>query len=173
MSEPSLECTAELRPSDLEHGTWIVVLKADEMPHVALLQSGVCFSLEHDGNHRYPARKLWRLVDSRRIPTVLCRLAPEAALPAAPFFEAYDSLEGEVNCFLPVRDQCAGWFPAARTCEYVFELVPLLDSAGKIARAAGLHLPGPGPRFVFPKYDQAQIRARIESVRRRAPENGS
>jgi hypothetical protein len=168
MSEPSIECSARILAEELEEGTWIVVLKADQMPHVAMLQGGICFSLEHDGNHRYPAQKLWRLIESRRIPTVLCRLGPEARGPVRGFFEAYDRLEGDANCFLPVRDHCASWFPQGAACDYVFQLVPLLDAAGKIERAGSLHLRGSasGTRYVFPRYDQAQIRERIADVRR-------
>ncbi|NOT30890.1 MAG: hypothetical protein HOP15_10630 [Planctomycetes bacterium] len=167
MSEPSLECTARIQAQALERGTWIVVLKADQVPHVALLQRGVCFSLEHDGNHRYPAQKLWRLIESRQIPTVLCRLTAQAEGSVAAFFEAFDRLEGDANCFLPVRDHCASWFPAAAACDFVFQLIPLLDSAGKIELAASVNLPGgSGSPYVFPQYDQTEIRARIAAVRR-------
>lgn len=166
MSEPSLECSARIQAPDLEQGTWIVVLKADQMPHVCMLQRGTCYSLEHDGNHRYPAAKLWRLIESRQIPTVLCQLPPEADGALEPFFAAYDGLAGDTNCFIPVRDSCAAWFPPAAACDYVFQLVPRLDSAGLIERAAKLHLPGSGARYVFPQYDQDGIRARIDAVRR-------
>lgn len=166
MGEPSLECSDRIQATDLEQGTWIVVLKADQMPHVCMLQHGTCYSLEHDGNHRYPAVKLWRLIESRQIPTVLCRLPGEADGALEPFFAAYDGLAGDTNCFIPVRDACAAWFPPAAACDYVFQLVPRLDSAGKIERAVKLHLPGSGARFVFPQYDQEGIRARIAAVRR-------
>lgn len=173
MSDPSLECSARIQAADLEQGTWIVVLKADQMPHVCMLQHGTCFSLEHDGNHRYPAVKLWRLIESRQIPAVLCELPPEEAGALEPFFAAYDDLAGDTNCFIPVRDACAAWFPAAAACEYVFQLVPLLAAAGKIERAGKLHLPGPGARYVFPQYDQEGIRARIAAVRSTSRERGA
>ncbi len=168
MSQPSLECTARIQAGELEEGTWIVVLKADQMPHVAMLQGGVCFSLEHDGLHRYPAQKLWRLIESRQVPTVLCKLSNETSGEVEPFFDAHDRLDGDANCFIPVRDHCAAWFPAGAACDYVFQLVPLLDSAGKIERAGSLHLATSGTRYVFPQYDQAGIRARIAEVRRNA-----
>ena len=167
MDDPALEYTTDLGSEDLEHGTWIVVLKADEMPHVCMVQHGVCFSLEHDGNHRYPADKLRGLIARKRIPTLLCKLPREADGPLEPAFAAYDGLEGDTNCFVPVRDHCATWFPAARGCDYVFELAPLLDAAGKVERFVGLHLPeAGGNRHVLPRYDQHEIRARIADVRR-------
>ena len=110
MSAAVVEIGARLRAEDLEHGTWIAVLRAHEIPHVVMLQEGVCFSLEHDGNRRYTARKFWRLVDTKRIPTLLCELGPWARGRVADTYAAHARIEGEGDCFLPVRDYCAAWF---------------------------------------------------------------
>lgn len=153
---------------DLERGTWIAVLRAHEIPHVAMLQGGTCFSLEHDGNRRYPARKLWRLVETRRIPTLLCELGPWARGPVAEVYARFARIEGdEGDCFVPVRDYCAAWFASAAPCEYPWQLLPLLSAAGKLARAGALHFAEPpGARLVLPIYSRADIRARIAEVRR-------
>jgi hypothetical protein len=160
---------ARLVPADLEHGTWIAVLRADEIPHVAMVQEGVCFSLEHDGNRRYPARKLWRLAETRHIPTLLCELGPWARGPVAEVYARFTRIEGDDgDCFLPVRDYCAAWFADAAPCPYPWQLLPLLSSAGKLARAGTLHLAGEsdGARLVLPVYSREDIRARIAEVRR-------
>ena len=160
MSDPSLECTARIQPAELASGTWIVMLRADQIPHVALLQEGVVLSLEHDGSHRYPHEKLWRLIESRRTPALLCRLDVGSGGPAAPFFEAQSRLEVENNCFVPVRDYCASWFPPGAACEYAYQLIPLLASAGRVQRAGGFHLRLEGATFRFPVYDKDDIRDR-------------
>lgn len=168
MSAAVVEIGARLRAEDLEHGTWIAVLRAHEIPHVVMLQEGVCFSLEHDGNRRYTARKFWRLVDTKRIPTLLCELGPWARGRVADTYAAHARIEGEGDCFLPVRDYCAAWFADCGASSFPYELLPLLSSAGKLARAGTLHLPlAPGvTRLQLPSYSRADIRARIAEVRR-------
>ena len=162
-----LDCRARIEAEELGQGTWIVLLRADEIPHLVMLQAGVCHSLEHDGLHHYPASQLWRLIESRRIPSVLCRLAVEPERPVHPFFAAFDGLDGEIDCFVPVRDYCASWFPACAVCDYPYELMPLLASAGKLAKSGSRHLPGRGAGFVLPRYSRSEIRERIAEVRRR------
>jgi hypothetical protein len=165
---PLVEARARLAPEDLERGTWIAVLRADEIPHVVMLQDGVCYSLEHDGNRRYPARKLWRLVETKRIPTLLCELGPWTRGRVADTYAAHARIEGDGDCFLPVRDHCAAGFAAAAACSFPYELLPLLSSAGKLARAGTLHLQEErtGARIVLPTYSREDIRARIAQVRR-------
>lgn len=168
MSAPVVEGRARLAAEDLEHGTWIAVLRADEIPHVVMLQDGACFSLEHDGNRRYPARKLWRLVEAKRIPTLLCELGPWARGRVADTYAAHARIEGDGDCFLPVRDYCATGFADAAACDFPYELLPLLSSAGKLARAGTLHLQEErsDARIELPTYSREDIRARIAEVRR-------
>jgi len=142
-----------------------VVLNADRIPHVVMLEEGVCFSLEHDGNRRYPARKLWRLIDSRRIPSLLCELGSEARGSVEDVYAPLERIEGDGDCFTPVRNWCALWYPAAGACSYPYELIPLLSRQGKLFRAVPLHLPGVEREFVMPSYSREQIRARIAEVR--------
>jgi len=172
---PHLDCPDTVGSEDLEHGTWIVVLRADRIPHVVLLQDGVCFSLEHDGNRRYTARKLWRLIEARRIPALLCELGPEAHGSAEAIYGPLERIQGDGDCFFPVRDYCAGWFPACAACLFPYELIPLLARAGKLARAATLHLQEERatPRVVLPTYSREEIRARIAEVRATIRAHGS
>ena len=168
-AEPTtaFECCAPLAADELSEGTWIVLLRADRIPHVALLQDGVYHSLEHDGFHCRSAAELWRLIRARAVPSVLCRLRAAPATRARPFFERHGGLDGDVDCFVPVRDYCASWFPAAAACDYAYELLPLLASTGALDKAGSLHLPAlrPGVPFELPRYTRAEIRARIEHVR--------
>lgn len=167
---PTLSCPDPFVPAELERGAWIVILRADQMPHVCLLADGLVYSLEHDGNHRYPAVKLVRLIERKRVPSVLVEVLPTRAVAPEPFFRAYEGLAGDTNCFLPVRDAVAAWFEPAATCDYVFELVPRLAAAGRVGRAVAVHVEG--RPFVFPRYDQAGIRARIADVRRSRTRRG-
>jgi hypothetical protein len=165
----TVDVGARLVAADLERGTWIAVLRADEIPHVVMLQGGTCYSLEHDGNRRYPTRKLWRLAETRHIPMLLCELGPWARGPVPEVYARFERIAGDDgDCFLPVRDYCAAWFADAAACAYPWQLLPLLSSAGKLARAGTLHLAGEsdGKRIVLPVYSRADIRARIAEVRR-------
>lgn len=175
MIEPSLDCPDRIRAEDLAQGTWIAVLRADSIPHVVMLQSGVVFSLEHDGNRRYPARKLWRLIESRGIAALLCELGPEAHGSVEPVYAPHERIEGDGDCFLPVRDYCATWFAKCAACSFPYELVPLLARAGKLARAGTRHLQEERstPRVVLPTYSREDIRARIAEVRQSIRPPGS
>lgn len=162
-----IPCTSQLGAKDLERGTWIVVLRADEIPHVVMLQQGVCFSLEHDGNRRYPARKLWRLVEGKRIPTLFCELGPWASGAVSAIYERFARIEGDADCFLPVRDFCAGESAGLADVSFPYELVPRLAHGGRLARTVALHFPGSAPAdaITLPTYSRAEIRARIAAVR--------
>lgn len=175
MTEPALDCPDRIRPEDLEQGTWIAVLRADVIPHVVLLQQGVVFSLEHDGNRRYPARKLWRLIESRGIAALLCELGPDAHGSVEPSYAVHERIEGDGDCFLPVRDYCASWFPECAACSFPYELVPLLARAGKLLRAGTRHLQEERrtARVVLPTYSREDIRSRIAEVRRSGRRPGS
>jgi len=157
--------TGPVGAADLERGTWIVVLRADEIPHVAMLQGGTCYSLETDANRTYPARKLWRLVESKRIPTLFCELGPWAAGPVADAYARHARIEGEGDCFLPVQEYCASWLPDCAACAFPYELVPLLCAGGRLARAGVAHLAGRGASFALPVYSREDIRRRIAAVR--------
>ena len=61
MNPPIVECSDRIQAADLQRGRWVVVLRADEIPHVVMLQHGVCYSLEHDGNRR--TGKYWTAGD--------------------------------------------------------------------------------------------------------------
>jgi len=165
---PVVAVGARLVSADLERGTWIAVLRADEIPHVVMLQAGTCYSLEHDGNRRYPARKLWRLAETKHIATLLCELGPWASGPVAEVYARFERIAGDDgDCFLPVRDYCAAWFADAAPCAYPWQLLPLLSTAGKLTRAGTLHLAeSDDARLVLPVYSRADIRARIAEVRR-------
>jgi hypothetical protein len=154
-------------PQDLEHGTWVVVLRADEIPHVVMLQEGVCYSLEHNGNRRYPARKLWRLVEGKRIPSLFCELGSWARGPVEQAYAPHAEISGEGDCFLPVRDYCAAWLPECGHCRFPYELVPLLASAAKLRRAGTRFLQEErtSPEVTLPTYSREEIRQRIASVR--------
>lgn len=165
--EPTLDCAATVRAQELEDGTWLVLLRADSVPHVMLLQAGVCFSLEVDGNRRHPAAKLLRLIESKRVPALLCRLAPDAPATVASFVAPFERIASGGNCFLPVRDYCASWLAAAGPCELAFELVERLAAAGKLAHTVGLHLTHPsGTRFRLPRYTSREVEARLDELRR-------
>lgn len=170
-----VSCPDRIQAADLESGTWIVILRADEIPHVAMLQEGICYSLEHDSNRTYPARKLWRLLEARQIPAVLCELGPEARGSVAAIYSAHDCIEGDGDCFLPVRDYCATWLPEAAACSFPYELVPLLSATGRFARASTRNLPtDPATSgVVLPTYTREQIRERIAEVRRTIRANGT
>lgn len=162
-----LRLTGPVGARDLEQGTWIVVLRAHEIPHVAMLQEGTCYSLETDGNRRYPARKLWRLVEAKRIPTLFCELGDWARGPVEAAYAAHARIEGEGDCFLPVQEYCARWLPDCAGCEFPYELVPRLSAAGRLARAGLVHLSaGSAPTsFTLPIYTRDDIRRRIAEVR--------
>ena len=166
-SGPAVPCSARIQATDLEQGTWIVVLRADEIPHVVMLQGGVCFSLEHDGNRRYPARKLWRLVNASRIPTLFCELGPWANGAVSDTYARFERIDDDGDCFLPVRDYCARWSPDLAACSFPYELVPALATGGRLARTAAVHfLEGPTPSAItLLTYSRAEIRARIAAVR--------
>jgi len=175
VNPPTVECSARLVAGDLERGRWVVVLRADEIPHVVMLQDGICFSLEHDGNRRYTSRKLWRMIEARRIPALLCELGPEADGPVEAIYDRLERIEGaDGDCFVPVRDYCATWFPECAACEYPWQLVPLLSASGKLVRAGTRYLQEDrdGPLVVMPVYDRRQIRARIAEVRRTIRDHG-
>ncbi|HEX6884501.1 MAG TPA: hypothetical protein VF530_14085 [Planctomycetota bacterium] len=164
---PVVRLTGTVAAADLEQGTWIVVLRASEIPHVVMLQAGTCYSLETDGNRRYPVRKLWRLVEAKRIPTLFCELGSWAAGPVAAAYARHAKIEGEGDCFLPVQEYCASWLADCAACAFPYELVPRLSSGGRLARAVLAHL-GEGAEwtsFTLPVYSRADIRRRIAEVR--------
>lgn len=142
------------------------MLRADTIPHVVMLQQGQCFSLEHDGNRRYPARKLWRLVQGKRIPSLFCELGSWARGPVAAAYEAHARIADDADCFQPVREYCAAWFPECAPCAFPYELVPRLARAGRLVRTAGMFLAeSPGGRVSLPTYSRQDIRRRIAAVR--------
>lgn len=161
-----MRLTGSIGAADLERGAWIVVLRADEIPHVAMLQGGTCYSLETDANRTYPARKLWRLVEAKRIPTLLCELGAWARGPVAEVYARHARIAGDGDCFLPVQEYCARWLPECARCAFPYELVPLLSAEGRLVRAGVLHLGStPPPALVLPVYSREDIRRRIAEVR--------
>lgn len=139
------------RPEMLKEGVFLVLLHANRIPpHLVVLVSGKVFTLTvRGGTVDSDHAPLLRLIHKQEIETVFVRLNVPALFTMEQLREqirklilAYPRVEaGIATCLDPIKEFCGKVYaPEARGVNFVYELLPKLESFGVITDSYHLHM---------------------------------
>lgn len=151
----------------LESGTYIVLVNITQPPpHLVLLNDGLCYGLHQTGKQSgEPAAAFLRHLRRRSLPSIFVNWqlpSPHhAAAALQQIMAVYTRVEvGKTSCLVPIRRLAEEQgLPVAAQCKFIFELLPLLQSAGQLHECYSLNYSE--KTFELPVYSAADVDAAI------------
>ncbi|HXC03889.1 MAG TPA: hypothetical protein VNZ86_04005 [Bacteroidia bacterium] len=171
MQTYTLHPEASASEADLQRGVFIVLLHASRIPpHIGLMGDGMYHSLHVKGQElNIPLKVLMKGITQRKIQSVFIAIKPHAVFSDTYLsehfstnvqtFERVDS--GKATCLSPLRLFFEeNWNLDTSRIEFLYELLPLLESKNILGNSYGFHL-DPGS-FSLPYYTMKEINEGIE-----------
>lgn len=158
-------------------GIFLVLLNAGKRPpHIALLINGKVYSLTHRGTQiGEPLEVLMKSINIKTIKTLFFKLTPpagfvekEVKIEMEKILLNYNKAEvGTVTCLAPVKDFFELKYNlTVHHAEFVFDLLPLLDSEKVIENVFHLHMEKDlkEGKYFFEKYTMEEINSNLNKL---------